>query len=86
MTNLLLQRLALLFSRKSVRKADGTAMIPFRVFVAGTPCDIAVYSRSKTAAIAVGEYRGRQIEVRSTSAIDAAEAWAKAAERATATE
>ena len=64
-----------------MRKADGTAMIPFRVFVAGIPCDIAVYSRSKTAAIAVGEYRGRQIEVRSTSAIDAAEAWAKAAER-----
>jgi hypothetical protein len=62
-------------------------MIPFRVFVAGIPCDIAVYSRSKTVSIAVGEYRGRrQIEVRRASAIGAAEAWAKAAERTTATE
>ncbi len=69
-----------------MRNAEGATAIPFRVFVAGIPCDIAVYSRSKTVSIAVGEYRGRQIEVRSASAIDAAEAWAKAAERATATE
>ena len=69
-----------------MRKAESATMIPFRVFVAGIPCDIAVYSRSKTVSIAVGEYRGRQIEVRRASAIGAAEAWAKAAERTTATE
>ena len=61
-------------------------MIPYRVFVAGIPCEIAVYSRLKNVSIAVGEYRGRKIEVRRASAISAAEAWAKAAERVAATE
>jgi len=69
-----------------VRKVESAKMIPYRVFVAGIPCDIAVYSRSKNVSIAVGEYRGKQIEVRRASAISAAEAWAKAAERVTATE
>ena len=67
-----------------MRKADGATIIPYRVFVAGTPCDIAVYAKSETVSIAVGEYRGRKIEVRKSNAIDAAEAWAKAAECATA--
>jgi hypothetical protein len=64
----------------------GDRKVPFRIFVAGTPCDIVVYSRSKTVSIAVGEYSGKQIEVRGASPIGAGEAWAKAAERSTATE
>jgi hypothetical protein len=56
-------------------------MVPYRVFVAGIACDIAVYSKSKAVSIAVGKYKGRQIEVRSASAIGAADAWVKAAER-----
>jgi hypothetical protein len=60
---------------------EDAAMVPYRVFVAGIACDIAVYSKSKAVSIAVGKYKGRQIEVRSASAIGAADAWVKAAER-----
>jgi len=56
-------------------------MLPYRVFVAGAPCDIAVYSSVKAGSVAVGEYRGMQIEVRATHALEAAEAWARAANK-----
>jgi len=66
-------------SAPQCRQADACRMIPYRVFVDGAACDIAVYSSSNAASIAVGAHRGRQIEVGGKSAIDAAEAWAKAA-------
>jgi hypothetical protein len=57
-------------------------MIPFRVFVAGAPCDIAVHAKPEGDAVAVGEFNGKEIKVRRESAIAAATAWAKAAEAA----
>jgi len=63
-------------------KGSDVRMVPFRVFVAGAPCDIAVYSRAKTGSTAVGQYAGQQIEVEGVDAISAAEAWARAARHA----
>ncbi len=54
-------------------------MVPYRVFVVGVPCDIAVYSTLKPDCIAVGEYRGKHIEVRGADALGAADAWTRAA-------
>ena len=54
-------------------------MVPYRVFVAGLPCDIAVYSTLKSDCVAVGDYRGKRIEVGGTDAITAADAWTRAA-------
>ena len=54
-------------------------MVSYRVFVGGLPYDIAVYLKSKS--VAVGEYRGKHIEVRGADALSAADAWAKAATR-----
>ena len=54
-------------------------MVPYRVFVAGLPCDIAVYSTLKSDCVAVGEYRGKHIEVRGADALSAADAWTRAA-------
>ncbi len=53
-------------------------MVPYRVFVAGFPCDIAVYSTSKSC-IAVGVYRGKCIKVSGADALSAVDAWTKAA-------
>jgi hypothetical protein len=38
-------------------------MVPYRVFVAGLSCDIAVYSTLKSDCVAVGDYRGKHIKV-----------------------
>ena len=54
-------------------------MVPHRVFVAGLPCDIAVYSTLKTDCVAVGDYRGKRIEIRGADALTAADAWTRAA-------
>jgi hypothetical protein len=54
-------------------------MVPYRAFVVGVPCDIAVYSTLKSDCIAVGEYRGKHIEVRGADALGAADAWTRAA-------
>jgi len=61
-------------------KPASARTVPFRVFVGGMPCDITVYSNSEIDSLAVGEYSGTRIEVRGTSPLGAAEAWAKAGE------
>ena len=64
------------------RKADKSIsgpMVPYRVFVAGLPCDIAIYSTLKSDCVAVGEYRAKHIEVRGADALSAADAWTRAA-------
>ena len=60
-------------------KSVSGPMVPYRVFVAGLPCDIAVYSTLKSDCVAVGDYRGKQIEVRGADALSAADAWTRAA-------
>jgi hypothetical protein len=55
------------------------SMLPFRVFVADLPCDIAIYSTLKSDCVAVGEYRAKHIEVRGADALSAADAWIRAA-------
>ncbi len=55
--------------------------VPYRVFVAGLPCDIAVYSTLKSDWVAVGEYKGKHIQVREADALSAADAWTRAARR-----
>jgi hypothetical protein len=54
-------------------------MVPYRVFVAGLPCDIAIYSTVKSHCVAVGKYRAKHIEVRGADALSAADAWTRAA-------
>ena len=54
-------------------------MVPYRVFVAGWPCDIAVYSTLKSDCVAVGKYRGKRIEVSGADALTAVDAWTRAA-------
>ena len=71
------------FEEKS-HKVEGGRIISYRVFVAGNPCDIVVSSRSNMGWIGAGEYQGKRIEVSAASAIDAAEAWVKAAEKSVA--
>ena len=56
-------------------------MVPYRVFVAGFPCDIAIHSTLKSDCVAVGEYRAKHIEVRGADALSAADAWTRAARK-----
>jgi len=37
-------------------------MVPYRVFVASLPCDIAVYSTLESDSVAVGKYRGKRVD------------------------
>ena len=60
-------------------KSISGPIVPYRVFVAGLPCDIAIYSTLKSDCVAVGEYRGKRIEVRGADALSAADAWTRAA-------
>jgi hypothetical protein len=62
-------------------KSISGPMVPYRVFVAGLPCDIAIYSTLKSDCVAVGEYRAKHIEVRGADALSAADAWTRAARR-----
>jgi hypothetical protein len=62
-----------------VDKSVSGPMVPYRVFVAGLSCDIAVYSALKSDCVAVGDYRGKHIEVRGADALSAADAWTRAA-------
>ena len=43
------------------------------------PYDIVVYSASKSQSVAVGEYGGEHVQARGANALNAAEAWTKAA-------
>jgi hypothetical protein len=56
-------------------------MVIYRVIVGGLPYDIKVRSTLKSEAVAVGEYRGKRMEVRGADALSAASAWAKVATR-----
>ena len=60
-------------------KKERREIVPYRVFVAGLPYDIVVYSASKSESVAVGEYGGEHVQARGTNALNAAEAWTKAA-------
>ena len=60
-------------------KKERREIVPYRVFVAGLPCDIVVYSGSKFKSVAVGEYGGKHLQARAANALNAAEAWTKAA-------
>ena len=60
-------------------KSISGPMVPYRVFVGGLPCDIAIYSTSKSDCVAVGEYRAKHMEVRGADALSAADAWTRAA-------
>jgi hypothetical protein len=50
-----------------------------RVYVRDEPVDIDVYQKSKTVWIAVGEYRGKRVEVKRSTRMAVARAWASAA-------
>jgi hypothetical protein len=54
-------------------------MVPYRVFVAGLPCDIAVYLTLESDSLAVGKYRGRRIEVSGADPLAAVDARTRAA-------
>ena len=54
-------------------------MVHYRVLVAGLPFDIAVYSTLESVSVAVGEYRGKRIEVRGADALSAVDAWTRVA-------
>jgi len=56
-------------------------MVLYRVIVGGLLYDITVYSTLKSESVAVGEYRGKRMEVRGVDALSAANAWAKVATR-----
>jgi hypothetical protein len=60
-------------------KEEPRKIVPYRVFVAGLPNDIVVYSASKSESVAVGEYGGEHVRGSGANALNAAEAWAKAA-------
>jgi len=60
-------------------KEEPREIVPYRVFVAGLPCDIVVYSASKSESIAVGEFGGEHVQARGANALNAAETWTKAA-------
>ena len=54
-------------------------MVPYRVSVAGVPCDIAIYSNLKSDCVVVGEYRAMHIEIGGADALIAADAWIRTA-------
>lgn len=54
-------------------------MVPYRVFVASLPCDIAVYSTLESDFVAVGKYWGKRIEVSGADPLAAVDAWTRAA-------
>jgi hypothetical protein len=60
-------------------KKERREIVPYRVFVAGLPYDIVVYSTSKSESVAVGEFAGEHVQASGANALDAAEAWTKAA-------
>ena len=61
------------------QKKERRKIVPYRVFVAGLPYDIVVYSASKSESVAVGEFGGEHVKAMGANALNAAEAWTKAA-------
>ena len=54
-------------------KEEPRKIVPYRVFVAGLPNDIVVYSASKSESVAVGEYGGEHVRGSGANALNAAE-------------